>query len=49
MTVIRLVPRAKTIKARAHERRQIETTIKLAREPGLKVVISIRAATREAS
>lgn len=49
MKVIRRTLRAKTIKAKAHERREIATTIKLAREQGHKVVISIRAATREAS
>lgn len=43
MTVLRITPRAKTIKSRAHELRFLSTTAKLAKELGKKLVVSVTA------
>jgi hypothetical protein len=43
---LRITPRARTIKARAHELRFIQTTAKLAREQGKKLVVPVTASAR---
>lgn len=46
---LRITPRARTIKARAHEIRFISTTAKLAKQFGKKLTVSVTAAARKAS
>lgn len=40
---LRIQRKAKTIDARAHERRLISTTAKLAKSQGKKLVVSVKA------
>ncbi len=47
MKPLRFTPRAKTIKARAHELREIKTLAALAREQGRKLVIPVTAIARK--
>lgn len=49
MNAIRISRKAKTISARADERKRIETTAKLAKEFGRKVTVSTKASTRSGS
>jgi histidinol phosphatase-like PHP family hydrolase len=44
--IVRLTRKAKTINARADERRRTETTAKLCKEQGQKLVVSTKARTR---
>ncbi len=43
---LRITPRAKTVKARAHELRFLSTTARLARSLGRRLVVSVTAKSR---